>query len=345
MLKTRNLVILAVILVILAGIRFMQKSSHQKSISGSAQEVILAGEFKKEDLGRITLGLGTDEEIVILSTSPTGWLVDTAFNTPASDQRIDALLRSLSNLAGEYRSDKAEVLGQYGLAEGAAVKIKGYDKQGQEVLAVDIGKTPERFPGQFVRLPGQNKVYLTQKGVLGNLGIYGEPQAPTSKHFLELQALKEDRLDVDRILLSDGTSTLDLRKEFALEALPEDAPEGTEPEVDRLTWEWQLGDDPATALAKTKVDAVLGAAVSIRAIDVADPAASLADYGLDNPTRKVTLQLQDGTTRELAFGASRPAEGAQQAGTYLKIEGKDQIWVVTDYTLKNLFKTLEDLQP
>ena len=345
MLKTKNLVILAVILVLLAAVNFIQKSSHRKSTSGSAVAVVLAGDFQKDNLGRITLGFGPDQETVVMSSTPAGWQVDTAFNAAASGERIDTLLRNLSNLSGEFRSDKASVLDQYGLDEAGSVKIRAYDKSGAEVLALDVGKTPERFPGHFVSVPGSDAVYLSEKGVLGNLGIYGPPAAPTGKYFLDLQAVKEDRLAVDRILLEDGKATVDLVKEFAVEPVPEGAPEGTEPGVDRMTWEWKLGGGKEAALAKTKVDAILSALVSVRAADVADPAAPVNDYGLDAPLRKATLFLQDGSQRVLEFGNSRPAEGAQTAGTFMQVQGNPAVWVVTDYTTKNIFKKVEDLAP
>jgi hypothetical protein len=345
MLKNRNLIILAVILVVLAGINFLQKASHRKSTSGSNVEVVLPGEFVKEDLARITLGFGPDAELVVMSTSPGGWLVDTAYSSAASEQRIDTLLRNLSDLAGEYRSDKASVLGEYGLDEAGSVKIRAYDKQGQQVLALDVGKTPERFPGHFVRLPDQNRVYLSQKGVLSHLGIYGPPGPPTAKHFLELQAVKEDRLEVDRIVLVDGEDRVDLVKEFALEVAPEDAPEATEPGIDRMTWEWLINLDDETSLAKTKVDAVLGAVVSIRASDVADPAVPEAEYGLDTPARTATLHLHEAPPVVLEFGAVRPAEGTTSAGTYMRVQGQPTIWIVTDYTTRNIFKKVSDLVP
>ena len=345
MLKTKNLVILAVVLVALAGISFLQKSSHEKSTSGSAVSVVLEGDFLKADLGRITLGFGSDAELVALSTSPAGWLVDTAFNSPADEDRIDTLLRNISNLSGEFRSDKASVLGKYGLDEASSVKIRAYDKSGAQVLGLDVGKTPERFPGHFVRLPDQDAVYLSQKGVLSHLGIYGPPAAPTSKHFLNLQAVKEDRLAVDRIILNDGDLTIDLVKEFAVEPVPEGAPEGSEPTVDRMTWEWKLNQDSDTALAKTKVDGLLGALVSVRATDVADPQAPASSYGLDAPLRSATLYLQDGTQRLVEFGSTREAEGDQTAGTFMRVQGETNIWIVTDYTTRNIFKTVEEMAP
>lgn len=344
MLKTKNLIILAALLVVLAGINFMQKSSHQKSTSGSSAETVIPGTFAKENLGKITLGFGPDSEQVVLVSSPGGWLVETAFNYPANEERIDTLLRNFSSLTGEFRSDNESVLDQYGLDQGQSIKVRAYDKQGNEAMAVDVGKTPERFPGHFVRLPDQNKVYLSQKGLLSHLGVYGPPAAPESKHFLDLQVLQEDRLEVDRIVVIDGDTKLDLVKKFAVEPVAEDAPEGSEPTVDRMTWEWQRAGSNL-ALAKTKVDALLGAVVNIRATDVADPGAPPSDYGLGSPVRQVTLHLQGGTTRVLEFGAERPAEGSRQAGTYFRSEGQDGVWLVSDYTTRNIFKTIEELQP
>ncbi len=53
--------------------------------------------------------------------------------------------------------------------------------------------------------------------------------------------------------------------------------------MDRLTWEWELTAPKHEPLAKTKADAVLGGVSSIRAVDVGDPAADPATYGLDRP--------------------------------------------------------------
>jgi hypothetical protein len=286
---------------------------------------------------------------VVLLSTPTGWVVASAWDAPVSTQRLEALLRNMSDLSGEFRSDNESVLADYGLADEDAVKVRAFDKEGNLALAVDIGGQPERFPGNFIKRPGSSAVYLSQVNLLSQLGLYDGPAEPGNRHFLELQAVKEDRLAVDRITLNDGGQVLDLVKEFAQEkpaegqetAGDEDEPAG----LDRTTWEWKLTAPRSKALAKTKADGVLGSLVSIRATDVDDPSGDLAAFGLDDPFRTATMVRQDGTEMTLEFGDTREAEGDLQAGVWMKVRGEPTVWIVSEYTVNNIFKTVEDLLP
>lgn len=343
MIKTRNLVILAAVLVVLIGINMLQKSSHEKETTASATEVVLDGEFSEENTARLTLAYGPGEPQVVLEKGPEGWLLPSRFGARANDQRVAAVLRNFSNVVGEFRSESGEVLGDYGLQDDECVTVRGFDASGQELFALCLGQTPAGFPGQFIRRPDSNRVYVSQKSLLSHLGIYGEPAAPTARHFLELQAVKEDREDIDAVVIRDGDTVLDLTKRYAVIEPAEDAPEGATPTEDRGLWEWLENGQPATDLAKTKVDGVLGSAVSIRATDVADPTKDLSVYGLADPARSVVLERQDGTQLRLDFGASREGSEGTAAGTYLQVDGEDTIWVVTDYTVKNIFKEREEL--
>ncbi len=344
MIKTRNLVILAAVLVVLIGINMLQKSSHRKETTASATEVVLDGQYSKDNIGRITLGHGGGEPQVVLENGPEGWILASRHGARASDQRVAALLRNLSGVAGELRSDSDGVLGDYGLKDDQAVVVHGYDKSGQEAFALMLGNTPQGFPGQFVRVPGSNEVYVSQKGLLSHMGIYGAPAAPTARHFLELQAVKEDRQTIDGLVITDGDRVLDLDRKFGVIEPAEGSPEGTEPTEDRSVWEWQLDGKPATELAKTKLDGVLGAAVSIRATDVADPTLDPLAYGLDHPTRTVVLKRQDGSELLLEFGAAREKTDDDPAGIYLRVGGGETVWVVTEYTVKNIFKSPDELK-
>jgi hypothetical protein len=361
MIKNRNLLILAVVLVVLLGISLLQKAGHEKSTNRSSTVKVVEGVFTADQLDRITLGQGSTAEVVDLISTPTGWVVASSWDTPANPTRVEGLLRNLGDLSGEFRSDSEAVLADYGLSEEEAVKVRAYDKQGNLAIAVDIGGKPERFPGNFIKRPGESSVYLSQANLLSQMGLYDGPGTPTGKHFLELQAVKEDRLDVDRITLHDGGQVLELVKEFA-EAKPVPGPdsvapeaagegeptgegEDAEPTLDRTTWEWKLTASRATAVAKTKADGVLGALVSIRAIDVEDPSGDLAALGLANPSRSATLFREDGSELTVEFGDSREAVGDLQAGTWMKVRGERTIWVVNEYTVKNIFKTEADLLP
>jgi hypothetical protein len=359
MIKNRNILILAVVLVVLLGISLVQKAGHEKSTSGSATVKVVEGTLTTDQLDRITLGQGQDEEAVVLVSTPTGWVVASSWDSPAGLPRIEALLRNLGDLSGEFRSDNSSVLADYGLSEEDAVKVRAYNKEGDLALAVDIGSTPERSPGNFVKAPGSSAVYLSPVNLLAQLGLYDGPAVPGGKHFLDLQAVKEDRLDVDRIILTDGGQALELVKEFA-ENHPTPGSEETVPGVaeseaggdqdepaglDRTTWEWKLTVPRAKALAKTKADGVLGSLVSIRATDVDDPAGDLAAYGLAEPSRTGTIIRQDGSQLTMEFGNTREAVGDIQAGVWMKVRGEPTVWVVADYTVTSIFKSEEDLLP
>jgi len=344
MINNRTLIILAVVVLALGAVSFWQKSAHQSRTSRSSASVLIDREIKGDDLDRITLGQGETEVVLDLVKTPEGWTLATSWDAPVSQDRIDGLLRTLSNLAGEYRSDDAGVLADYGLDDSTAVHIRGY-QGGSQVFGLEAGNTSQGQPGNFVRLPDRNAVYLSRESVLSQLGIYGEVAAPKARHFLDLQAVKEDRNAVDRIVLRDGDQVIEMAKEFAPNPPAEGDTTGADPGVDRLTWEWKLVKPGTEMLAKTKADGVLGSLVNIRAADVDDPGGDLAAYGLDSPARSATLVLEDGTEMVLEFGAERPADGDKQAGTWMRIRGQDRIWVVTSYTTKNIFKSLEDLRP
>jgi hypothetical protein len=342
MIKTGNLVILAVALVALLGVSLVQKNTHRSATNQSSLTELVAPGLVSDDLIRITLGFGDQDEAVVLGNTPTGWTVDTAWQAKASPPRIEALVSSLAGLGGEYRSASADVLDDYGLGAGSALRIRAFNPAGETVVALDVGNKPEGAQGNFVRKPDSDKVYVSQTSLLSQVGIYGNPEAPASRYFVDLQAVQVDRLDVDRIVVTDGGQTLDLVKVLAEE--PAAAPDSL-PTHDRNTWEWQLAGRSATALAKTKVDALLNTAVAIRANDLVDPGADLATYGLAAPGRRLELHLQDTRVVTLNFGDSRAAAGQVPAGTFMQVDGERTVWVVTEYAMKNLFKTLAELQP
>ncbi len=344
MIKTKNLVILAAVLLVLGGVSFMQKSQHQKDTNSSATELLTSGDFNLDNISRLSLGFGANHEAVVLVAGPDGWLIESHHSAGADEQRITTLLHNFSNLAGEFRSDSGKILGEYGLQDDQAVTVRGLDKSGTEVLAINLGRTPRGFQGQFMRTPESNKVYLSQAALLSNLGIYGEPETPKVQFFLNLQACKESLPDLDGMKLRDGETTLAFTKKFSVTQPAEGAPEGTLPATDRSTWQWLLDGKLATDLAKTKIDRLLGSGASIRANDVANPTVPKAEYGLDNPARVLTLIRQDGSEMVLEFGNSREAVDDLTAGTYMIVSGQPTIWVVTDYTVKNIFKSRDDLK-
>ncbi|MBM4130504.1 DUF4340 domain-containing protein [bacterium] len=342
MITRRNLAILAAAVVVLVGISVGQKLGHRRATSRAASSVLIAGAYTADAVGRLELGRGQQARAVVLAAGPDGWRVETAWGARASRERIDALLSTLSDLSGEYRSGSRDVLADYGLDDAAAVTIRAFGRDGQPLFGLDVGGRPSGGAGSFVRRPGSDEAYLTSAGVLAQLGIYGEPAVPAARHFLDLQAVKEDRVAVDAFRLRDAAGAREYRKVFS----PAAGPDSAAAAAVRQTWEWQAA--PGTrgpAPAKSKADAVLGSLVGLRASDLDDPAAPASAYGLDAPTREATLLMADGREVVLEFGADRPAGGDKPGGTWLRVRGDPAVWVATEYAVRSIFKTAEELKP
>jgi hypothetical protein len=343
MLKRKNLIILAAALAVLIVTSLAQRLSHDKSTSRSSSIVMVAGEFSRDTIGRIVIGRGAQTEAVVLTAAPAGWQVTTAWNAPASTQRVDGLLQALSNLRGEFRSDSKAILADYGFTDSSTVRITGYDPSGAPVFTVEAGEKPRQGTGSFVRRPGAPEVYLVAADLLGAMGAFTAAAGPQSRHFLDLQAFKCEREGVDSITLHDAGSSLALTKTFeVIQPAPGDTTH-TAPYTDRASWEWRV--DPRRPVAKTKVDAVLATVTNLRAQDVADPGSPAALYGLDAPTRRAVIKMADGTTATLSFGGARTGSPRQPAGVYCRVEGRPMVWVVAEYQVESIFKKADDLKP
>lgn len=353
MLKPRYLIALAIVLVVLLVVKFVQDSRHERATSSAGVDTVIAGPLSADDLGSITVGYGREPAVLVLQNQPDGWVVASAFDARANMSRIESLLENLDGLQGEFRSDHADVLPDYGFTDSTTVTIVGRDRGGAEVFALEVGNKPQGAVGNFVKRRGDTTVYLAAAPVLNQLGIYGQkPEPPQARHFLDLQALKLDRNEVAAIALHEGDDVITLEKEFPEpEPVPADTTSGDEatpappPEPEHSVWEWRLTGRNAAPAAKTRADGLLNAVTTIRAADVADPTVGLAEYGLDAPTRWAVITMLDGSESTLEFGAERPAADGAPAGIYLRVDDDPTIWVVSDYVAKNIFKTREDLLP
>ncbi|MEZ4386770.1 MAG: DUF4340 domain-containing protein [Candidatus Krumholzibacteriia bacterium] len=342
MLNRKNLIIVAVVLVALVAVSALQSTRHEAATGQASSQTLIEGDWTRTNLDRVTVGFGQDNEVVVLTAGDPDWRVASAWNARADANKIDTLLRTLSGLRGEFRSDSQDVLGDYGFADSTSIRIRGYADGGAEVFAIDVGNKPAGGRGNFVRRQGSDEVFLSTADVLGNLGLWSGPERPQSRHFLDLVAYRGDREAVDALRL-EGDESLVLRKQYSMvEPAPDDTT-GAGPQPDFKQWEWRLGD--GTPVQKTKADGILGTAVNLRAQDVVDPAPGLAFYGLDPAKRTLTIEPREGDPVVIRFGLERPAEGKAPGGLYAQVGDDPTIWVVGTYNANNLFKARADLLP
>ncbi|MHB8078839.1 MAG: DUF4340 domain-containing protein [Candidatus Krumholzibacteriia bacterium] len=346
MIRQRNLLLLGGLLAVLVLVSVLQQVAHRRAVSHPAQSLLTPGPLAKDELTRIALGQGTDSTAVVLDRLPDKWVVRTAYGQPASQQKVDELIKNLSELRGEFRSKSADVLADYGLDDAQAVRVAVFGKDFKPVLRLLIGKKPAGAAGDFVRRPGNDSVYLTGASLLTGMGLWSGPAKPQSRNFLELQAYETPRDDVDAIVLDDGGKLTELVKEFPASARPAVAAAGDSAKAagpDRSVYEWRMVKPKAKPVLRTKADGVLNAVVLIRAADVADPDGSLMDYGLWKAARKATLRFRNGKEFTLFFGATRPAQGDAPAGVYMRTDAGNTIWIVRESLVNAIFPKPEEL--
>jgi len=344
MIRNRNLLVLGGVLAALILVSILQQVSHRRAVSRPAQSRLAPGTLAPDELTRIVIGQGSDSTAVVLERLPDKWVVRTAYGHPAARQKVDDLIKNLSDLSGEFRSKSADVLADYGLDDAHAVSVTVFGKEFRPVLRLLVGRKPPGASGDFVRRPGDDAVYLTGASLLTGMGLWSGPAKPQSRHFLELQAYETPRDDVDALVLDDGGRITELVKQIAAPAARPAAAVGDSAATpDRSVYEWRMVRPKAKPALKAKADGVLNAAVLIRAADVADPQGSLETYGLWKAARKATLRLRGGREFTLFFGATRPAVGDAPAGVYMRTDADNTIWVVRESLVNAIFPKPEDL--
>lgn len=102
---------------------------------------------------------------------------------------------------------------------------------------------------------------------------------------------------------------------------------------------WQLGDDPDYPLNPTAQNAITGAAAIVVADRlVAENPSDPAEFGFDAPSGKITVNLS-GVVTVLELGDTNSFSGL----TYLRVEGKPQIYAISNSFVQTFSVTKTDL--
>ncbi len=325
--KTKPLIILAVLLLALLGLKYVQSNRHQTRLARSSMESLFP-DTAGEQFGTLSL-TGADGVELILERVGEGWILPTSYGHAAAADKVERVLDELAGLMGDFRSDNKSVLADYALDEQQAIHLRARDLAGAELGHLLLGSNLSGGSGFFVRRAGEDTAYAARGNLLGSLGIWGENREIAAKSFLDLKAFEVDRQQVDRLRIINAGGELELSKVF-------DAPPADTVAVDRSQYGWRSG---ALTLDKAKTDGVLGALASIQAQDLLDPA---GDYGFSDNPRRVELQLADGGSRVVEFGVvvAEPA-----AGVAMRVYGDEAVYRVYERLPDRIFKSREELLP
>ena len=199
--KPKNLVPLAIILVVLTGLVLLRQSGRETAtLTEQVQLTALVPEdLDRDDIARIELHAGgkADETLVLEKESAgDNWILLTHYDSPVLQTKVDELFDVLIALKGEYRATPStDGLDAYDLGDETAFHVKGFAAGASEPLFhVLTGKAPT-FGDAFARAAGGEDVYVIDKNIRREAGIYtldlSDPPEPgfwLNKKVLDLES-------------------------------------------------------------------------------------------------------------------------------------------------------------
>jgi hypothetical protein len=231
---------------------------------------------KAKEISRAAAGA----ETIRLVKEGEAWKVAAPFSAPADGSAVESMLTSLEKLeADEVVVEQAANPAEYGL-DKASRTVTAVVEGAKAPLGVEFGAKSPDGSSVYARAAGSAKVYLVPAWVEGTF----------DKKPFDLR--DRDLLHVKR----DDVRTLEIT-----------GPEGSYTLARTDAGEWAFTKPVATRAGRWSVDGLLGTVENLRMDSVAAEAATdVKAFGLDKPSRTVSLVLKDGSTRTLEIGAGAP---------------------------------------
>lgn len=347
--KPKHLIVLAAILVVLAGLVFMRQQQQQPpSIEEQyTLKQMLPQDIDKTKIAKIELYAGAkpDQKLVLERTGEgEKWKIASKWDAPVAQAKIDEFLATLENLEGEFRAAASgDALKSYSVDDEGGFHVIGYTAGTAEpAFHIVSGKSPQ-FETAFARLQGSEDVYHINVSLRREVGIYTVEMGDAPEHGIWLDKTvfetPSDKIKAVALSYPDKEISFELReKPKAAEAPAETPAEGeaapaaapAQPE-----FEWAVASGGPETDFNTNAGANLARRLSrINATDVMDPAMEAA-LGLAEPKFRATVTI-DGQAEPVVIEASRPAG---DTFAYIQIAGRApaHIYKVNGFDFEQIF--------
>ena len=157
---TKNLQIAFIILVILIGIYFLNKSSQTKFESTS--ESIFIGDL--EDIFKFIIQNG--EEAIELTRIDTMWRISGNDTLEVKSRSIDNLFNNVLNVnRGTIISENPDKYGKYSVDDSTGTHLAVINSKGETVGYYVFGRSKSDYSRSYVRVGSDPKVYLADQNV------------------------------------------------------------------------------------------------------------------------------------------------------------------------------------
>ncbi len=227
-------------------------------------------------------GRNETDKVVFSRNAAQEWIVEDKFSAPARKNVPEDLIKYLSGLKGELRTDSKGVFSDFQIGDNEGLHIILVNTAGKEAVHMVVGLTRAAWNESFVRAFGAQKVFLVEKNFLMVLGLSSDPKAELrAPSYLDLKIFPGDlAAAADRLEIKAAPAA----RPFVLKKSGEAPAPG-----------WQLDPpDPRVPVDQARVDEFLRTISGLQALDIIDPHA--ATYGFDKPVSTIVVDAKEKET-------------------------------------------------
>ena len=379
-----NIRSILVALVVLAGIALiyytvLNREQPQTNIETAEVGQRFFPNLKLEDIYKFSLSM-KDDEVVVEKDENDQWVVRTFHDYKARMSAVDRLLPAMVGLKkGKPVSSNPENFPKYEAGEDKGVTVKLFDTFGKQLGAIIIGKaSSHEFDSTYSRLPGIDKVLMAhtaseQMGISFMTQVEIRPEKKINhKNWAEQQVTNYYEGYLRKIELITPESKIvfnRIKEEIEVPPSGEDIGDTEAPRSEvEAKWKWIVTEPEEFEPTKESIKMLQRFVSRIYAADIVG-GKDIAEYGLDNPQRKIVFDVLDKQwtpdvgmeiepaepvgikTVEVLFGnkaEEREIEQERARGKenyYMKRSDGREIFIASDYTTDSIFKNIDDFKP
>ena len=311
MIRQRVFVSGALLIVAIGLIIGYEKGYKPRSEKKREQSSQAYGNFDLKKVKRVEITRGEKKDI--LASVANGWVVETEANYPADSDAVDKALKAAKKLnCGSEVASGDEQLKRFDLDKEKAMEVRLLDEKSKPLADFFVGKRGPTYSSSYFRKAEDKKVCLAYENLIALFDRTNDTWR--NKGIFDFNAA-----DCKTLKIEDGSTVIWLDKQA-----PDNKWVLLEAQNKIPAASWAI-DGICQTLAKLKTEAF--------------PTVSLAQAGLEKPTKKVTVKLAGGNSFELQVGI----QIKEKQSYYVKRLDQPNVFELSQYQVQNLFKKKEEL--
>lgn len=305
--KFKRILTYLTVLIILLALAYLIERPGRKQ---KETEFLLFPDFAPTAAARIELR--DPETEVILEKKEGKWLVASSEDYPADTGSIERLLPKVKKISVSSLASKRPEKHSIFKVDKSGLEVKILNNESALLAHFFVGKTGPDLTSTYLRRGDSPEVFLVSERIKS---VFSRPE------WRDLHIFRFNKADVVELTLKPkGKKEINLKRNII---------EGT----------WEIHKPVKSRARKKEVDSLLMTFSSLRAQEFAEEGALKKSKLSSRPKSSFTAVLVDGSKKVLLVGKEK-----DKSLTYVKKEGDETIFLLSQYKLRKLAPKLDDLK-